>query len=53
MSGVCQGGEVGETYVEVLVGDAKDLEVGMLTDSLCDELVQGADVWHGCGYGRP
>ena len=38
---------LGEAYVEVFIWDGKDLEVGMLADSLCDELVQGEDVWHG------
>ena len=41
-----------ETYIEVLVWDAENLEVRVLADSLCDELVQGEDVWHGCGAGR-
>ena len=37
-----------ETYVEVLVWNAQYLEVGVITYSLCNELVQGEDIWHGC-----
>lgn len=44
---------MGETYIEVLVGDAQDLEVWVFADSVCDELVQGENVWHGCGGGQP
>ena len=40
-------GTWGDTHVEVFIWDGKDLEVRMLADSLCDELVQGEDVWHG------
>ena len=35
-----------ETHVEGFVWDGKDLEVGVLADSLCDELVQRENVWH-------
>ena len=43
----CVRKELG-TYVEVLVWNAQYLEVGVFADSLCDELVQGENVWHGC-----
>ena len=36
-----------ETYVEVLVWNAQYLEVGVITYSLCNELVQGKNIWHG------
>ena len=32
---------LGEAYVEVFIWDGKDLEVGMLADSLCDEALGG------------
>ena len=33
-----------ETYVEVFVWDSKDWKVGVVADSLRDELVQGENV---------